>query len=260
MTAPTPAAPSPHSDSLTTQSLVEVRKVAKKFGDFQALSGVSLTVDRGEVVVILGPSGSGKSTLCRCVNRMEAVDEGEILVNGRTQPLEGRDLYRFRAEVGMVFQSFNLFSHKTVLANVALAPRRILGLSKQAAEARAMELLERVGIAHRAHAYPAELSGGQSQRAAIARALAMEPKVVLFDEPTSALDPEMTREVLATMRELAESGTTMLVVTHEMSFARDCADRVVFMDGGRIVEIADPEAFFTEPRSARAREFLSSVR
>ncbi|WP_129843670.1 amino acid ABC transporter ATP-binding protein [Streptomyces sp. RFCAC02] len=253
--AQTPAPAEPRDG----HGLVEIRGVGKRFGDFTALTGVDLTVHRGEVVVVLGPSGSGKSTLCRCVNRMEAADEGEIRVDGRPQPLEGRDLYRFRAEVGMVFQSFNLFAHRTVLANVAMGPRRILGLSRADAERRARGLLQRVGLGHRVDSYPAELSGGQSQRAAIARALAMEPKVLLFDEPTSALDPEMTREVLAVMRELADAGTTMLVVTHEMGFARDCADRVVFMDGGRVVESADPETFFTAPATARARDFLSSV-
>ncbi|MGD6755889.1 amino acid ABC transporter ATP-binding protein [Streptomyces sp. BH105] len=257
-TAPPAPSPAP-KDPAPARSLVEVRSAGKRFGDFQALTDVDLTVDRGEVVVVLGPSGSGKSTLCRCINRMEAVDDGEIRVDGRPQPLEGRELYRFRAEVGMVFQSFNLFAHKTVLANVALAPRRILGLGRAEAEERAKNLLGRVGLADRVHSYPAQLSGGQSQRAAIARALAMEPKVLLFDEPTSAFDPEMTREVLSTMRELAEAGTTMLVVTHEMSFARDCADRIVFMDAGRVVETAEPEAFFTAPKSERARAFLSSV-
>ncbi|GAA4263353.1 amino acid ABC transporter ATP-binding protein [Dactylosporangium darangshiense] len=197
--------------------------------------------------------------MCRCINRLETLDSGEIVVDGLPQPVEGRALYRFRAEVGMVFQSFNLFAHKTVLDNVTLAPRRILGLAKGVAEQRALDLLERVGIAGKARAYPAELSGGQSQRVAIARALAMQPKVLLFDEPTSALDPEMTREVLAAMRELAQSGTTMLVVTHEMGFARECADRVVFMDIGTVVETATPETFFTNPSTARARQFLTSA-
>ncbi|MET7508315.1 amino acid ABC transporter ATP-binding protein [Streptomyces albidoflavus] len=255
-TVPAPAPTGPAA----TRPLVELRGVVKRFGEFTALDGIDLTLDRGEVVVILGPSGSGKSTLCRCVNRMEAADAGEILVDGVPQPLEGRPLHRFRAEVGMVFQSFNLFAHKSVLDNVTLAPRRVRGVARREAEERALALLDQVGMGHRADAYPAQLSGGQSQRAAIARALAMDPKILLFDEPTSALDPEMTREVLATMRRLAQAGTTMLVVTHEMSFARDCADRVIFMDGGRIVETAEPEAFFGGPRTARAREFLSSVR
>jgi glutamate transport system ATP-binding protein len=242
-----------------TDTIVEFRGVGKRFGSMQALSGIDLSVRRGEVVVILGPSGSGKSTLCRCINRLEAIDEGHILIDGHEQPVEGRDLYKFRTEVGMVFQSFNLFSHKTILENITLAPRKILGLDKHAAETRAHELLAMVGIADKAHSRPSQLSGGQKQRAAIARALAMEPKVLLFDEPTSALDPESTREVLATMRNLAQSGTTMIVVTHEMSFARAFADRTVFMASGAIVEIADPETFFTSPSSDRAKAFLSSV-
>lgn len=242
-----------------TDTVVEFRGVGKRFGSMQALTGIDLSVRRGEVVVILGPSGSGKSTLCRCINRLEAIDEGHILIDGHEQPVEGRDLYKFRTEVGMVFQSFNLFSHKTILENITLAPRKILGLAKQAAETRAHELLAMVGIADKAHSRPAQLSGGQKQRAAIARALAMDPKVLLFDEPTSALDPESTREVLATMRSLAQSGTTMIVVTHEMSFARAFADRIVFMAAGAIVEIADPETFFTSPSSDRAKAFLSSV-
>lgn len=242
-----------------TDTVVEFRGVGKRFGSMQALTGIDLSVRRGEVVVILGPSGSGKSTLCRCINRLEAIDEGHILIDGHEQPVEGRDLYKFRTEVGMVFQSFNLFSHKTILENITLAPRKILGLDKQAAETRAHELLAIVGIADKAHSRPSQLSGGQKQRAAIARALAMDPKVLLFDEPTSALDPESTREVLATMRSLAQSGTTMIVVTHEMSFARAFADRIVFMAAGAIVEIADPETFFTSPSSDRAKAFLSSV-
>jgi glutamate transport system ATP-binding protein len=242
-----------------TDTVVEFRGVGKRFGSMQALTGIDLAVRRGEVVVILGPSGSGKSTLCRCINRLEAIDEGHILIDGHEQPVEGRDLYRFRTEVGMVFQSFNLFSHRTILENITLAPRKILGLDKQAAETRAHELLAMVGIADKAHSRPSQLSGGQKQRAAIARALAMDPKVLLFDEPTSALDPESTREVLATMRSLAQSGTTMIVVTHEMSFARAFADRIVFMDSGAIVEIDDPETFFTSPSSDRAKAFLSSV-
>jgi len=242
-----------------TDTVVEFRGVGKRFGSMQALTGIDLSVRRGEVVVILGPSGSGKSTLCRCINRLEAIDEGHILIDGHEQPVEGRDLYKFRTEVGMVFQSFNLFSHKTILENITLAPRKILGLDKQAAETRAHELLAMVGIADKAHSRPSQLSGGQKQRAAIARALAMDPKVLLFDEPTSALDPESTREVLATMRSLAQSGTTIIVVTHEMSFARAFADRIVFMAAGAIVEIADPETFFTSPSSDRAKAFLSSV-
>jgi glutamate transport system ATP-binding protein len=242
-----------------TDTVVEFRGVGKRFGAMRALNGIDLSVRRGEVVVILGPSGSGKSTLCRCINRLETIDEGRILIDGQEQPVEGKDLYKFRTEVGMVFQSFNLFSHKTILENITLAPRKLLGLDKQSAETRAHELLAMVGIADKANSRPAQLSGGQKQRAAIARALAMNPKVLLFDEPTSALDPESTREVLATMRNLAQSGTTMIVVTHEMSFARAFADRIVFMAAGSIVEISDPETFFTAPSSDRAKAFLSSV-
>lgn len=242
-----------------TDTVVEFRGVGKHFGAMRALNGIDLSVRRGEVVVILGPSGSGKSTLCRCINRLETIDEGRILIDGHEQPVEGKDLYKFRTEVGMVFQSFNLFSHKTILENITLAPRKLLGVDKQSAETRAHELLAMVGIADKAHSRPAQLSGGQKQRAAIARALAMDPKVLLFDEPTSALDPESTREVLATMRNLAQSGTTMIVVTHEMSFARAFADRIVFMAAGSIVEIAEPETFFTAPSSDRAKAFLSTV-
>ena len=239
--------------------VVEFRNVNKHFGDLHALRDINLTVGRGEVVVVLGPSGSGKSTLCRCINRLETIDAGAILVDGAAQPAEGKELYKFRTEVGMVFQSFNLFSNRTILDNVTLAPRKILGQPRTQAEARAKELLDAVGIRAKAGSFPSQLSGGQSQRAAIARALAMNPKIILFDEPTSALDPESTQEVLATMRQLAQSGTTMLVVTHEMSFARSCADRIIFMADGAIVETADPEAFFTTPESERARSFLSSV-
>ncbi|MCY0904418.1 amino acid ABC transporter ATP-binding protein [Arthrobacter sp. H14-L1] len=239
--------------------VVEFRDVHKYFGDLHALRDINLTVGRGEVVVVLGPSGSGKSTLCRCINRLETIDAGEILVDGAAQPAEGKELYKFRTEVGMVFQSFNLFANRTILDNVTLAPRKILGQPKAQAEARALELLDAVGIGAKAGSFPAQLSGGQSQRAAIARALAMDPKVILFDEPTSALDPESTQEVLATMRQLAQGGTTMLVVTHEMSFARSCADRIIFMADGAIVETADPENFFTSPETDRARSFLSSV-
>lgn len=242
-----------------TDTVVEFRGVGKRFGSMQALSNINLSVRRGEVVVILGPSGSGKSTLCRCINRLEVIDEGHILIDGREQPLEGRELYKFRTEVGMVFQSFNLFSHKSIVDNITMAPRKILGLDKKSAEERAHELLKLVGIENKANSRPAQLSGGQKQRAAIARALAMEPKVLLFDEPTSALDPESTQEVLATMRSLAQNGTTMVVVTHEMSFARAFADRIVFMSDGQIVEMADPESFFTDPKSDRAKSFLSSV-
>lgn len=239
--------------------VVEFRAVEKYFGTLHALRNINLSVRRGEVVVVLGPSGSGKSTLCRTINRLETIDSGEILVDGAPQPAEGRELFKFRTEVGMVFQSFNLFSNRTILDNITLAPRKILGQSKTAAEQRARELLDMVGIGAKANSFPAQLSGGQSQRAAIARALAMDPKVILFDEPTSALDPESTQDVLATMRQLAERGTTMLVVTHEMSFARSCADRIIFMADGAIVETSDPETFFSAPESDRARSFLSSV-
>ena len=239
--------------------LVVVDKVNKSFDGNHVLRDVDLTVDRGEVVVVIGPSGSGKSTLCRCINRLETIDSGTITVDGRAVPEEGKALARFRADVGMVFQSFNLFAHMTALANVALGPRKVRGLSKADADERASALLERVGIADKAQSYPAELSGGQQQRAAIARALAMEPKLMLFDEPTSALDPEMIKEVLDVMIALASEGTTMIVVSHEMGFARSAAQRVAFMDGGRIVEVSTPERFFSAPETDRARDFLSKI-
>jgi glutamate transport system ATP-binding protein len=239
--------------------LVVVDKVCKSFGNVRALVDVDLTVDGGEVVVVIGPSGSGKSTLCRTINRLEPIDSGSISIDGVPLPDEGRPLARLRADVGMVFQSFNLFAHKTVLQNVTLGPMKVRGLSKGQARDRAMALLERVGIAEKSNRYPAELSGGQQQRAAIARALAMEPKLMLFDEPTSALDPEMIKEVLDVMIELATEGTTMIVVTHEMGFARSAAQRVVFMDEGRVVEIAPPDQFFSAPKSDRARNFLSKI-
>jgi glutamate transport system ATP-binding protein len=233
--------------------------VQKWFGDNHVLRDVDLTVDAGEVVVVIGPSGSGKSTLCRCVNRLEPIDGGRITLDGVPLPEEGRALARLRADVGMVFQSFNLWAHMTVLQNVTLGPIRTRGIPKAQAREQAMELLVRVGIADKAHRVPAELSGGQQQRAAIARALAMEPKIMLFDEPTSALDPEMIREVLDVMIELAAAGTTMIVVSHEMGFARSAAHRVVFMDAGRIVESAAPDRFFAAPGTERARDFLSKV-
>jgi glutamate transport system ATP-binding protein len=239
--------------------VVVVDGVDKWFGDLHVLRSIDLTVDAGEVIVVLGPSGSGKSTLCRCINRLEPVDRGRILIDGVPLPDEGRALARLRADVGMVFQSFNLFAHKSVLDNVTLGPIKARGLAKDEARERAVALLERVGIADKADRYPAELSGGQQQRAAIARALAMQPKVMLFDEPTSALDPEMIKEVLDVMVELAREGTTMLVVSHEMGFARSVARRVVFMDDGSIVEVAPPEEFFSAPRTERARDFLSKV-
>lgn len=241
------------------QPLVVVDTINKHFGDLHVLRDVSLTVDRGEVVVVIGPSGSGKSTLCRCINRLEPITSGSITIDGVALPEEGKALARLRADVGMVFQSFNLFAHKTILQNVTLGPIRVRKLSKDAARERGMKLLQRVGIAEKADNYPAELSGGQQQRAAIARALAMEPKLMLFDEPTSALDPEMIKEVLDVMIELAAEGTTMVVVTHEMGFARSAAQRVAFMDGGRIVEIASPDRFFSHPETDRAKDFLSKI-
>jgi len=241
------------------QPLVAIEKANKWFGDVHALVDVDLQVGRGEVVVVLGPSGSGKSTLCRTINRLEPLDSGRILFNGAPLPEEGRPLAKVRADIGMVFQAFNLFGHKTVLQNVTLGPVKVLNLSKGEAKERAMQLLARVGITDKADNYPAELSGGQQQRAAIARALAMEPKLMLFDEPTSALDPEMIQEVLDVMRELADEGTTMLVVSHEMGFARSAARRVVFMDAGRIVEVAAPDTFFDNPQTDRARNFLSKI-
>jgi glutamate transport system ATP-binding protein len=240
-------------------SLVSVRHVDKYFGSAPALSDVNLEVARGEVVVVIGPSGSGKSTLCRCINRLETITSGEILIDGVPLPPEGRALAKLRAEVGMVFQSFNLFGHKNVLDNITMAPMQVGRVGRPEADKRARELLERVGLAHKADAMPAELSGGQQQRIAIARALAMQPKLMLFDEPTSALDPEMINEVLAVMIELAAEGMTMVVVTHEMGFARQAADRVVFMDGGQIVEVAGPADFFDHPQTDRARDFLSKV-
>ncbi len=244
---------------MSAPPLVVMTQVNKTFGHNHVLRDIDLTVDRGEVVVVLGPSGSGKSTLCRCINRLERIDSGSITVDGQPLPDEGRELAKLRADVGMVFQQFNLFAHKTVLANVAMGPIHTRGVSKSAANAAAAELLERVGISDKADAYPAQLSGGQQQRVAIARALAMNPKIMLFDEPTSALDPEMINEVLDVMRELAEQGTTMIVVTHEMGFARSAANRVVFIDEGRIVETGVPAEFFSRPQTERATEFLSKI-
>ena len=239
--------------------LVLLEGVNKHFGDLHVLKDIELEVARGEVVVVIGPSGSGKSTLCRAINRLEPIDSGTISVDGRPLPAEGKDLAKLRADVGMVFQSFNLFAHKTVLQNVTLGPVKVRGLKKADAEKRGRELLERVGIASQADKYPAQLSGGQQQRVAIARALAMDPKVMLFDEPTSALDPEMINEVLDVMTSLAKEGMTMVVVTHEMGFARRAANRVVFMDEGAIVEQATPEEFFSAPKTDRAKDFLSKI-
>jgi glutamate transport system ATP-binding protein len=242
-----------------TGELVVLRGVNKHFGALHVLQDIDLTVARGEVVVVIGPSGSGKSTLCRTVNRLETIDSGDILIDGRPLPQEGRELARLRADVGMVFQSFNLFAHKTVLENVMLGQVKVRRTDKRKAEEKARGLLDRVGVGAQADKYPAQLSGGQQQRVAIARALAMDPKVMLFDEPTSALDPEMINEVLEVMQQLARDGMTMVVVTHEMGFARSAANRVVFMADGRIVEEAAPDQFFSSPRSDRAKEFLSKI-
>ncbi len=239
--------------------LLELSNVQKHFGPLHVLKDINLTVDRGEVVVVIGPSGSGKSTLCRAINRLEPIDSGTVKVDGEPLPAEGKALARLRSDVGMVFQSFNLFSHKTALENVTLGPVKVRGLRKAEADERARELLDRVGLAEKADAMPAQLSGGQQQRVAIARALAMEPKLLLFDEPTSALDPEMISEVLDVMVELAGSGMTMIVVSHEMGFARKAAHRVVFMDEGEIVETATPADFFDNPTSRRAKSFLSKI-
>ncbi|MFJ9425048.1 amino acid ABC transporter ATP-binding protein [Streptomyces sp. NPDC101249] len=244
---------------MAVDPLIELRDVNKYFGELHVLRDIGLTVGKGEVVVVIGPSGSGKSTLCRTINRLETIQSGTILLDGRPLPEEGRALARLRAEVGMVFQSFNLFAHKTVLQNVSLAQTKVRRRGRDDADRRSLELLERVGLAAHAGMYPAQLSGGQQQRVAIARALAMEPKALLFDEPTSALDPEMINEVLEVMRQLAREGMTMVVVTHEMGFARSAAHRVVFMADGRVVEDRAPEEFFTAPRSERARDFLSKI-
>jgi glutamate transport system ATP-binding protein len=242
-----------------TEPLVVLKGVNKHFGDLHVLQDINLTVGSGEVVVVIGPSGSGKSTLCRAINRLETIESGTITIDGKQLPEEGKELAQLRADVGMVFQSFNLFAHKTILENVTLGPVKVRKMGKPAAEKRAMELLERVGVTAQAQKYPAQLSGGQQQRVAIARSLAMDPKVMLFDEPTSALDPEMITEVLDVMTELARSGMTMVVVTHEMGFARRAANRVVFMSDGLIVEEATPEEFFTNPRSDRAKDFLGKI-
>ncbi|MER5500477.1 MULTISPECIES: amino acid ABC transporter ATP-binding protein [unclassified Streptomyces] len=244
---------------MAVDPLIELRDVNKFYGQLHVLQDISLTVGRGEVVVVIGPSGSGKSTLCRTINRLETIESGRITIDGRPLPEEGKGLADLRAEVGMVFQSFNLFAHKTVLANVSLAQLKVRKRKKDEADRRSRELLERVGLAAHADKYPAQLSGGQQQRVAIARALAMDPKALLFDEPTSALDPEMINEVLEVMQQLARDGMTMVVVTHEMGFARSAANRVVFMADGRIVEDRTPEAFFTAPESDRAKDFLSKI-
>ena len=246
--------------STASKPIIVARNVAKRFGDFYALRDVSAAFVEGQVTAIIGPSGSGKSTFLRTLNRLEAHDSGEIIIDGITLNDNLKNLDAIRREVGMVFQSFNLFSHLSILRNVSLAPMRVRRMKKEEAEARALALLERVGLKNQAHKYPVQLSGGQQQRVAIARALAMDPKVLLFDEPTSALDPEMVNEVLAVMRELAHTGITMLVVTHEMGFAREVADRVIFFDEGSILEDTTPQAFFTNPDHERAQAFLSQVR
>ncbi|MBQ2610493.1 MAG: amino acid ABC transporter ATP-binding protein [Butyrivibrio sp.] len=238
--------------------IIKISRVDKHYGDHHVLKDINLTVNKGEVVVIIGPSGSGKSTLCRTINRLESIDSGEIKVNGKEIPKEGKELAAFRAKIGMVFQSFNLFLHKKVIDNVTMAPIRVLGVPKAQARKEATELLDRVGVLSQADKVPAQLSGGQQQRVAIARALAMHPEVMLFDEPTSALDPEMIGEVLDVMAGLATEGMTMVIVTHEMNFARKVASRIIFIDDGRILEDTDPESFFERPKTERAREFLDS--
>ncbi len=239
--------------------MISLQAVNKHFGDLHVLRDINLDVPRGQVVVVLGPSGSGKSTLCRTINRLEPIDTGTISIDGEVLPEEGRKLAQLRSDVGMVFQSFNLFAHKTIVENVMLAPIKVRKLAKDKARAEAMALLDRVGISNQADKYPAQLSGGQQQRVAIARSLAMSPKVMLFDEPTSALDPEMINEVLAVMTSLAGEGMTMVVVTHEMGFARRASHRVVFMSDGAVVEDAEPEEFFNNPKSDRAKDFLGKI-
>ncbi len=247
------------SAATSAPPMISMRNVDKHFGDLHVLKDITLEVPQGQVVIVLGPSGSGKSTLCRTINRLEPIDSGDIAIDGVPLPAEGRALAALRADVGMVFQSFNLFAHKTILENVMLAPVKVRKVKKDDARTRAMQLLDRVGIADQADKYPAQLSGGQQQRVAIARALAMSPKVMLFDEPTSALDPEMVNEVLEVMVSLAKEGMTMLVVTHEMGFARRAGNRVLFMADGQVVEDAAPDAFFTAPKSERAKDFLGKI-
>ena len=262
LSVPSMTQTTPHPEeagSRAGHSLVQLTGVQKHFGDLHVLKDIELEVAAGEVVVVLGPSGSGKSTLCRTINRLETIDEGEIRVDGELLPTSGAGLAKLRSEVGMVFQSFNLFAHKTVLQNITVAPIKVKGIPRRDAEVTGMELLERVGVADQADKLPAQLSGGQQQRVAIARSLAMSPKVMLFDEPTSALDPEMISEVIEVMTGLAKDGMTMIVVTHEMGFARRTADRVVFMDSGRIVEVRPPEEFFSSPQTDRAKDFLGKI-
>ena len=240
-------------------ALVQLTDVNKHFGDLHVLRDINLGVGKGEVVVVIGPSGSGKSTLCRAINRLEPIDSGTITIDGKELPEEGSALAALRAYVGMVFQSFNLFAHMSILGNVMLGPVKVRKMPKAAAKEKALGLLERVGVANQASKYPAQLSGGQQQRVAIARALAMDPKIILFDEPTSSLDPEMVGEVLEVMVDLAAQGMTMVVVTHEMGFARRAANRVVFMADGQILESAEPDSFFTNPQSDRAKDFLGRI-
>ena len=251
--------PASETQAARGEPLVVLTDVQKHFGDLHVLKDINLTVNRGEVVVVIGPSGSGKSTLCRTINRLEPIGSGSITLDGQELPAEGKALANLRADVGMVFQSFNLFAHKTILENVTLGPIKVKRVKPSVAKEHAMELLDRVGVANQADKMPAQLSGGQQQRVAIARALAMRPKVMLFDEPTSALDPEMVNEVLDVMVSLAKEGMTMVVVTHEMGFARKAAERVVFMADGQIVEVNDPESFFGNPQSARAKDFLGKI-
>ncbi|WP_083713376.1 amino acid ABC transporter ATP-binding protein [Brachybacterium sp. P6-10-X1] len=261
MTQTTPGSSDPPAGaSATKRPLVELTNVTKHFGTFRALADIDLTIPEGQVAIVIGPSGSGKSTLCRTINRLETIDAGgTIRIDGTALPEEGKALAQLRADVGMVFQSFNLFAHKSILENVTVGPIKVKGLKKAQATQEAMALLERVGVAQQAKKMPAELSGGQQQRVAIARALAMKPKVMLFDEPTSALDPEMVQEVLDVMVQLAKEGMTMVVVTHEMGFARQAGNRVIFMDEGRVLEDTDPESFFTNPQHERAKNFLGKI-
>lgn len=245
---------------MSDRAIIELENVNKYFGEAHVLKDINLSINKGEVAVIIGPSGSGKSTLCRTINRLESIDSGKIWIEGFLLPEEGHELAELRSRIGMVFQSFNLFDHLSVLRNVTLAPMDVKKVNKADAEAKAMELLKRVGVDDQAEKYPAQLSGGQRQRVAIARALAMEPDVMLFDEPTSALDPEMVNEVLDVMTSLASDGMTMVVVTHEMNFARRVADRVIFMDSGMIIEENSPDEFFDNPQNERAKIFLNSIR
>lgn len=254
-----PLAPLVPGNEDPNRPLVELTHVEKHFGDLHVLKDINMTVTKGEVLVVVGPSGSGKSTMCRTINRLETIDSGDVRIDGKPLPQEGKELANLRAEVGMVFQSFNLFANKTILENVTLAPIKVRHMDKKAAEDLAMDLLARVGVASQASKMPSQLSGGQQQRVAIARALAMQPKVMLFDEPTSALDPEMVNEVLDVMVELAHEGMTMLCVTHEMGFARKVADKVVFMADGQILEQSTPEDFFENPKADRAKDFLSKI-